>query len=82
MPLFFGLYRALVRDNADPMKRGRLKVEVAEVAGSESLWAEACAGNGPFGVPPPGRGVWVAFEGGDPRRPVWLGEIVGQTPIP
>ena len=79
MPHLYGLYRAQVVDNADPLNRGRLKVQMAEVAGSQSLWADACVGNGPLSVPLPGTGVWVLFEGGDPDRPVWLGVIVRET---
>ncbi len=70
----YGLYRAVVVGSADPERRGRIQVRVPEVLGEATVWAEGC-------VPPGGEStgpnleaiVWVAFEAGDPARPVWLG---------
>ena len=75
---FFGKYRGLVVDNTDPTYRGRLQVKVPAVMGEETLWAEPCApyagdGVGFFALPPANAGVWVEFEAGDPRYPIWSG---------
>jgi uncharacterized protein involved in type VI secretion and phage assembly len=75
---FFGKYRGLVVDNADPTHRGRLRVKVPAVMGEETLWAEPCApyagdGVGFFALPPADAGVWVEFEAGDTRYPIWSG---------
>jgi uncharacterized protein involved in type VI secretion and phage assembly len=74
----FGKYRGEVTDNADPNKRGRLKVKVPAVLASVEMWAVPCvpyAGDktGFFFLPEPGTGVWVEFEGGDPSFPIWTG---------
>jgi hypothetical protein len=69
-----GLYRATVIDNADPLVQQRLLVQIPEVTGDQSMWAAACLpASGTEEVPAIGAGVWVAFESGDPSRPVWLG---------
>jgi uncharacterized protein involved in type VI secretion and phage assembly len=75
---FYGKHRGLVKDNADPTGRGRLKVQVKSVCGDEAVWAMPCvpyAGKsvGFFALPEPETGVWVEFEGGDPSYPIWTG---------
>lgn len=79
---FLGKYRGTVEDNADPQKRGRLKLSVPDVLGNRiSTWAEACvplAGPPfmPMGVhfvPPRGTAVWVEFERGAWDHPIWVG---------
>src|SRR4051812_18838318 len=75
----FGKYRGTVRDNTDPRKQGRIKVQVPEILGEvDSGWALPCvpyAGDktGAYHVPPVGAGVWVEFEAGDVSRPIWTG---------
>ena len=80
--LYYGKYRGSVIDNLDPERRGRIRVEVADVKGVlPTTWAEAClplagpggAGMGVFVVPPKGTAVWVEFEGGDTDFPIWTG---------
>jgi hypothetical protein len=77
-----GLYQGTVFNNVDPMQRGRLQLSIPDVLSySLSTWAEALVPlAGPTGppmgvhmIPPPGTGVWVQFEHGDPDYPVWLG---------
>ena len=78
-PKYFGLYRATVINNIDPMQSGRIQVIVPDAGGlTPSTWAMPCvpvAGiqSGMYAVPPIGSGVWVQFEGGDPDYPVWVG---------
>ena len=75
---FFGKYRAIVTDNADPLKRGRLKLRVPSVLpDAETDWT---GGAFPFGgnsgeamifVPAVGAHVLVEFIEGDRSSPVW-----------
>lgn len=77
---FYGKYRGLVTDNADPSTLGRLRARVPEVLGEEveTGWALPCApytgsGSGLYTVPAAGAGVWIEFEAGDVSRPIWSG---------
>jgi uncharacterized protein involved in type VI secretion and phage assembly len=81
---YWGKYRASVVTNVDPQKRGRIKVTIPDVSGSEeSGWAMPCIpvagpGSGAFVLPPVGAGVWVEFEHGDPDYPIWVGGFWGK----
>src|SRR5712692_988246 len=85
---FYGKYRGIVSDNADPLSRGRVKANVPEVLGDvESGWASPCApyagpDKGWFVIPESGDGVWIEFEAGDPSRPIWVGSWWGDGDIP
>ncbi|KUO19550.1 phage baseplate assembly protein V [Streptomyces dysideae] len=76
---YLGKFRGRVVSNDDPLRIGRITVEVPDVLGDEpSTWALPCLPftgpeSGQFVVPPPGAGVWVEFEQGDPSFPVWTG---------
>ncbi|MFD0060179.1 phage baseplate assembly protein V [Streptomyces sp. NPDC056637] len=76
---YLGKFRGRVVDNNDPLRIGRITAEVPDVLGDEaSTWALPCLPftgpeAGQFVVPPPGAGVWVEFEQGDPSFPVWTG---------
>ena len=76
---YYGLYRASVVNNIDPMLQGRILVTVVEPGGLfPSSWANPCvpvAGkqSGVFVLPAINSGVWIMFEEGDPDQPVWLG---------
>jgi uncharacterized protein involved in type VI secretion and phage assembly len=76
---FPGKFRGRVVDNNDPLRIGRITVKVPDVLGDEtSTWALPClpftgSQAGQFVVPPPGAGVWVEFEQGDPSFPIWTG---------
>lgn len=86
---YYGKYRGFVADNADPEKRGRLKLQVPSVLGdNETDWALPCL---PFGglsdqgvlwVPEVDAQVWVEFEGGNLNDPIWTGTFwpKDQTP--
>jgi uncharacterized protein involved in type VI secretion and phage assembly len=76
---YLGKFRGRVIGNDDPLRLGRITAEVPDVLGDEpSTWALPCLpftgpGSGQFVVPPPGAGVWMEFEQGDPSFPVWTG---------
>ena len=65
---WYGVYRGVVVDNHDPEVSGRVKVSVDGRAG----WALSTLGGPKVQV---GAMVIVAFEHGDPDRPVVLGQI-------
>ncbi len=88
---FYGKYRGIVIENIDPENKGRIMVEVADITQlTPSTWAEACVpiagGETPAGVyvvPAIGANVWVEFEQGDLRYPIWTGCFWGsQTDVP
>jgi len=78
---FYGKYRGFVVDNADPEKRGRIRLKVPSVIGDEvvSGWALPCAPYGgtsdvgAFFIPEVEAGVWVEFEMGLVEYPIWVG---------
>jgi uncharacterized protein involved in type VI secretion and phage assembly len=76
---FYGKYRGVVTDNADPNSLARIRARVPEVYGEEeSGWAMPCVpyagdGVGLFLIPPVDASVWIEFEHGDPDYPVWTG---------
>ena len=86
----YGKYRGFVADNEDPEKRGRLKLRVPSVLGSQdSDWALPCLpfggaqAQGFFSVPEANAQVWVEFEEGDVNRPIWVGTFwMAQADVP
>ena len=86
---WFGKYRAFVRDNNDPERLGRVRLEIPAVLGSGrenwSEWAYPCfpyGGNedtGMFFVPEEGASVWAEFEGGQVQHPIWSGVWLAQS---
>jgi uncharacterized protein involved in type VI secretion and phage assembly len=82
---YHGLYRGTVVNNVDPMKAGRIWVQVADVAAlTPTTWVSPClpiAGlqSGFFTIPPLQSGVWVFFEQGDINYPVWIGGTWGSA---
>ena len=85
---FFGKYRGVVTGADDPMRLGRLQVEVPEVLGEgRTSWAMPCVpfagpGVGLFAQPPVGGHIWVEFEAGDPDYPIWTGCFWGTAEWP
>lgn len=72
---FYGTYRGIVFDNRDPSNLGRLRLTIPQLLGStptQWAWPKETSYLKPE-KPPIGQGVWVAFEGGDPLFPVWIG---------
>jgi uncharacterized protein involved in type VI secretion and phage assembly len=80
---YYGKYRGAVLNNVDPKLEGRLQVQVPDVAGLvPTTWAMPCvpiAGiqNGMMALPVIGSGVWVEFEHGSPKYPIWVGSFWG-----
>ncbi len=76
---YTGPYRGVVVSNVDPLKFGRLLVQVEDVLGDDPcIWATPVSpmgglASGGYVVPQPRAGVWVVFENGDPDRAVWTG---------
>jgi len=76
---FYGKYRGTVVNNADPQQIGRIQAMVPDVFKSAPTgWAMPCvpfagAGMGIYALPPVGSDVWIEFEQGDPKRPIWVG---------
>jgi hypothetical protein len=73
-----GIYKGIVVSNIDPYKQGRLLVNVPDVLDQACIWAESASPlvgpqMGIYLVPPPGSGVWILFQGGDPNYAVWTG---------
>lgn len=76
---YYGIYKGVVADNNDPENLGRVKLIVPQVYGEGKTfdyWAfpkGMYAGNdyGMYVVPEKGDTVWVQFEGGSARYPVW-----------
>ena len=85
---YYGKYRGLVSDNADPSNLGRIRARVPQLLRDvQSGWALPCApyaadGEGQFTVPPVGAGVWIEFESGDLERPIWSGCWWGEGQVP
>lgn len=76
---YFGKYRAIVVDNDDPERRGRIRVQCPAVLGIyKSAWCEPCLSYatdfaGDYHVPPLSEAIWVEFEEGDVNKPIWNG---------
>jgi len=80
---YFGIYRAKVVDNKDPQHIGRVKVIVPSLADESTvLWARPVSvfgykpTHGSHVVPDVGCFVYVMFEDGDIRFPVYVGGVV------
>jgi len=72
LPLY-SVYRALVHSNDDPEGSYRLQINVPALNSDVLKWANACVPSVPLCLPDAGASVWVMFEMGDVRYPVWLG---------
>lgn len=77
---YYGKYRGFVESNEDPDQLGRLQLRVPSVLGTAVTdWALPClpfggtAGLGWFVIPEQDAQVWVEFEEGELRRPIWVG---------
>lgn len=92
--LYYSIYPGSVADNQDPECKGRLRVSVPAVYGNDvpEYWAFPCGAaasgvnSGVFDIPAIGDPVWVQFQMGRPRFPVWSpgwwGEKSGENEVP
>ena len=85
---YFGKYRAIVVDVADPEKRGRIKVKCPKVLNeAKSAWCQPCVpyardSGGDFVLPKLNDFVWVEFEDGDIRYPIYTGGLWAKNKAP
>lgn len=88
-----GLFRGVVEDNFDPERRGRVRVRVPEVDGTEKSmeadelrWAEPIHSYGGINdsgsliIPTIGATVWILYEQEDPQYPTYFGAWY-KTPV-
>lgn len=81
MSKYYGKYRAIVVDVNDPEKRGRIKVQCPKVLGdAKSAWCQPCVPyayekGGDFVLPKLNDFVWIEFEEGDVRYPIYTGGL-------
>lgn len=78
---YYGIYKAVVEDNNDPLKLNRLRVRVSTVhgvkLGTKSLpWAVPASPILTEPTVPIGTIVYVAFEMGEPDKPIYLGYML------
>ena len=82
--IFYGVYSALVTDNQDPDNQGRVRIKLLWSPDTQGeayeLWARlatSMAGNerGMWFIPEVDDEVLVAFEAGNPRRPIVVGSL-------
>lgn len=80
----YGVFSAQVIDVVDPDQQGRVKIRLPwspdPASGSYQVWARLAvlmAGNnrGTWFIPDVDDEVVIAFEGGDPRRPIVVGAL-------
>lgn len=87
---YYSVYRAQVTVNIDPEKRGHIKVKVPALFDDNelSVWAEprdfrgTGKGYGEFYPPQVDDWVFIEFEGGDSRFPIYSGGWYGEGQLP
>lgn len=79
---FYGKYAGEVTSNEDEAHLGRVRVRVPTIFREGPVWARPCFPPGHFFVPPVGAKVWIEFEAGDTRFPLWVGVYHPSSTIP
>ena len=76
---YFGVYIGQITDSTDPLRSGRVRISLPMLGIGSATWAPVVSplGSTPSGTAQVGARVVVAFEGGDPSRPVVLGRVGG-----
>lgn len=76
---YYGSYRGYVIDNEDPEGFGRLKIMVPQITGIDVIdywaWPKGVYSGKGYGsqiIPEKKDMVWVEFEYGSPRKPIWM----------
>lgn len=84
---YYSSYRGFVYDRDDPEGMGRLQLYVPHLYATEpyKVWAFPVGIPSGFGyglhwIPLKGEMVWVEFEGGDPKKPLWKFGHFGRSP--
>ena len=72
---YFGVYIGVVSAAGDPQQAGRVQVRVPALGTTEWAVVSTPIGAVSSGNVMPGANVVVAFERGDPGRPVVLGRV-------
>lgn len=92
--LYYSVYPGKVSDRNDPVCQGRLKVSVPSVYREDvpDYWAYPCGfaavgvQSGLFDIPAVGDSIWVMFQQGRPRYPIWMpgwyGAPKGKSEVP
>lgn len=87
--LYYSQYRGFVVSIEDPDKLGRIQITVPEVHGGEApnYWAYPASmfsgkGYGAQCLPQPNDVVWVKFEKGNVRKPIWSFGYFGKGEAP
>ncbi len=71
---YYGKYPGIVEKDPQPDVMGRIRITVPTVLGETSVVrARPCLPYGHFFVPAPESRIWVEFEAGDTRYPIWVG---------
>lgn len=74
---YYGKFRGQVRNNLDPLGRGRILADVPQILGTELSWCMPCVPYAQYvrdaAIPTIGANVWIEFEGGDLDYPIWSG---------
>lgn len=84
----YGVYTGTVVDNSDPARLGRVRATLPWLPGDYTTgWARVAtpmsgAGFGVFMLPEPGDEVLLAFEHGDPARPIVIAGLWGHDRRP
>ena len=72
---YFGMYIGVVSAAGDPQQSGRVQVRVPALGTTAWAVVSTPIGSVTSGSVPAGANVVVAFERGDPGRPVVLGRV-------
>ena len=74
---YFGVYLGVVSDNNDPQQSGRVQIRLPWLGSTAWALVASPVGSATNNKIPSGATVVVAFERGDPSRPVVLGRVQG-----
>lgn len=81
--MYYGKYRAIVKDISDPLNMGRIKVICPSIY-DESLspWCLPCFPSKFFSLPKLNDFVWIEFEEGNSQYPIWVGHCPQENKMP